>query len=167
MKVTIFTILAILFVTGCSTKNMLTPKPAIKPINKSEKITMKTKKFAFSDTGFYKNNSEYIQLQVYATGVAVADMKFYKDDDKVCVGYKCSNKKYFKDNFLSKYYPNDLIVNILTKQPILDAKNLKKTTDGFVQTIKTTEYDITYKTNSNSIYFKDRQNKILIKLKDL
>ena len=167
MKTPIFSLILTLLVTGCSTKNIFSQKPAIKPITKSEKITMKTKKFAFSDTGFYKNNSEYIQLQVYATGVAVADMKFYKDDDKVCVGYKCSNKKYFKDNFLSKYYPNNLIVNILTKQPILDEKNLQKTTDGFVQNIKTKEYDITYKTTPNSIYFKDRQNKILIKLKDL
>ena len=167
MKKLAFLLIVTILATGCSTKNIFKPKLAKKSETKSEKITMKTKKITFSDTGFYKNNSEYIQLQVYEAGVAVANMKFYKNEDKVCVGYKCSNKKYFKDNFLSKYYPNNLIINILTKKPILDGKNLQKTADGFIQTIKNTEYDISYKTTTNSIYFKDRQNKILIKLKDL
>ena len=166
MKVTIFSILALFLITGCSTKSIFAKKP-VQVINKSKKITMKTKKFAFSDTGFYKSDEKLIQIQAYSTGVAVADMKFYKNSDSVCVGYKCTNRKYFNDNFLSKYYPNKLIVNILSAKPIMEAKNLVKTQNGFTQNIKSKEYDITYKVTSTSIYFKDRLNKILIKLKDL
>ncbi len=166
MKVTIFSILALFLITGCSTKSIFAKKP-VKIVNKSKKITMKTKKFAFSDTGFYKSNDKLIQIQAYSTGVAVANMKFYKNSDSVCVGYKCTNRKYFNDNFLSKYYPNKLIVNILSAKPIMGAENLTKSADGFTQNIKTAEYDITYRVTSNSIYFKDRLNRILIKLKDL
>ncbi len=166
MKVTIFSIIALFLITGCSFKNLFVTKP-VATVSKSKKITMKTKKFAFSDTGFYKSDDKLIQIQAYSTGVAVADMKFYKDKDTICVGYKCTNRKYFNDNFLSKYYPNNLILNILLAKPIMEAKNLTKTENGFVQNIKTPEYDITYKVTNNSIYFKDRLNKILIKLKDL
>ncbi len=166
MKVTIFTIITMLLITGCSTKTLFIKKP-IKIVNKSKKITMKTKKFAFSDTGFYKSDDKLIQIQAYSTGVAVANLKFYKTSDSVCVGHKCTNRKYFNDNFLSKYYPNKLIVNILSAKPIMDAKNMIKTKDGFTQNIKTAKYNITYKVSPYSIYFKDRLNKIIIKLKDL
>ena len=168
MKVTILSIFILFLINGCSNKEFLFGKKAIqKNITKSQKIVMKTKKFAFSDTAFYKNTPRLIQIQAYSSGVAIANMKFYKINDSVCFGNKCTNKKYFTDNFLSKNYPSSLIITILSKKPIFDKQNLKKIKDGFLQHIKSDSYDITYMVTKNFVYFKDKKNKILIKLSDL
>jgi len=124
---------------------------------------MKTKKFAFSDSGFYKNNENKITIQAYSSGVGVGELKFYKNKDMICVGKLCNTKKWFKDNFLSSDYTDNLIVNVLDKKPILDGKNLTKTQDGFSQDIGA----IKYRTSPSEIYFKDRANKIIIKLRDM
>ncbi len=163
MKVTFLALSSILFFTGCSTAFLSVKKPVVKTVNKSETITMKTKKFAFSDSGFYKETPEKIIIQAYSSGVGVGELKFYKEEDTICVGKLCNTKKWFNDNFLSRDYPRDLIVNVLSKKPIFDGKNLVKTDNGFLQKIGS----IKYRTSPNEIYFKDSANRIIIKLKDM
>ena len=163
MKVTFFTILAILFLSGCSMIGINTKVPKVKVISKSALITMKTKKFAFSDTGFYKNSPEKITIQAYSSGIGVGELKFFKDKDSICIKNYCNTKKWFTDNFLSRDYPQDLILNILDKKPIFEAKNLIKTKDGFTQKIGA----IKYRVNKHEIYFKDSTNKLIIKIKDM
>ena len=145
MKLLTFLLLFLLLFTGCSLKQSNIKKE----IFKSTYIIFKTKKTRFSGTGFYKELPEYIQLQIYSTGIALANLKFYKNKDLICEGYKCNNRKWFTDNFLSKEYPDDLIINVMTKKP------LKYKSDS-----------IKYKTD-NGVYFKDTKNRILIKIKDL
>jgi len=163
MKVTLFTLFALFFLTGCATFGTQVQTPVTKTINKSTLITMKTKKFAFSDSGFYKNTPNMISIQAYSSGVGIGEMKFYKDNNTICVGKLCNTRKWFTENFLSKEYPYDLIVKVLDKKPIFSGKNLQKTADGFIQNIGA----IKYRVSPSEIYFKDRANRIIIKIKDM
>ena len=145
MKLLTFVTIVLLFITGCSTKQVNVKKE----VSKGSYIVFKTKKTRFSGTGFYKDTPEFVQLQIYSTGVALAKLKFYKNKDLICEGYKCNKRRWFTDNFLAKEYPDDLILKIMTKQPL----NFKSDT-------------IKYKTD-NGIYFKDTKNRVLIKIRKL
>ena len=72
----------------------------------------------------------------------------------------------FNKEYLSKSYPDDLLQNVLLKKKIFNSLNVVKLDDGFQQTIKDSNQDIIYKVTSNMIYFKDRKNHILIKIKN-
>ncbi len=137
-----------------------------KEYSKSYKVTMKTKKFAFSDTGFLVKTSDMLRLNVLAMGNPVLDLKI-KNTDDICVGSLCNTKHGFNQSFLVGEYPDDMIENVLTSKPIFEGKNLKKTKNGFVQKIETKNYKIKYQISRGNIYFKDKQNKIIIKLKEL
>jgi len=151
-----------------------TPKPIkikeeiaeVKEPSKSYRVTMKTKKFAFSDTGFLVKSNKMLRLNVLALGKPVLDLKIKKTDD-ICVGSICNTKHGFNQSFLVDEYPDELTGNVLQGKPIFEGKNLKKTANGFIQQIKTDKYDIKYQTSRGSTYFKDKQNKIIMKLKEL
>ena len=132
--------------------------------SKSYVTTLKTRKFAFSDTGFMKNENGIIDLQILALGKPLLKLKI---SDDVCVDHHCRTKQEFNTNYLSADYPYDLINNVLTSQPIFSGENMKKTSNGFMQRIKSPLYDIKYKISPGSIYFKDMQNKIIIKMREL
>ncbi len=131
------------------------------------KIILKTKKFAFSDTGFLNKYDNLIDLEVFTMGKPVLDLRVSLDEDDVCVDQLCNTKEGFNKTFLSASYPDDLIEKVLLKKPILGGKNLKKTTNGFMQKIMTKNYSIKYKIWPGHIYFKDQKNGIFIKLKRL
>jgi len=162
MKVTFYSIMIALIITGCGTFGTQVKKPTVKVINKSALITMKTKKFAFSDSGFYTNSPDKITIQAYSSGVGVGELKFYKNENSICIKKYCNTKKWFTDNFLSRDYPSDLILKVLDKRPIFDGKNLVKTTNGFTQNIGA----IKYRVSDSEIYFKDSANRLIIKIKD-
>ncbi len=147
-------------------EEIIIEEPTTKEVSKSYKVTMKTKKFAFSDTGFLVKSNNMIRLNVLAMGNPVLDLKVKKSDD-VCVGSLCNTKLGFNQSFLSGEYPESLIENVLNKKPIFDGENLKKTKNGFIQNIESKNYKIKYQISRGSIYFKDSKNRILMKLKEL
>ncbi len=126
--------------------------------------TLKTKKFSFSDAGFMRNENGVIDLQILALGKPLLKLKI---SDDICVDHHCRTKQEFNANYLSPDYPYDLINNVLTSQPIFSGENMKKTSNGFMQKIKSPLYDIKYKIAPGSVYFKDMQNGIIIKLREL
>ncbi len=148
-------------------KKVITPK-VVEPkgISTSYKVTMKTKKFAFSDTGFLVKYDDMIRLNILAMGKPVLDLKVKQSDD-ICVGSLCNTKNGFNQSFLVSSYPDDLIENVLNKKPIFEGKNLQKTKSGFIQNIISGDYDIKYQISKNGIYFKDRKNRIIMKLREL
>jgi hypothetical protein len=133
----------------------------------SYKVTMKTKKFAFSDTGFLVKYSNSMHLNVLAMGKSVLDLKIKKDEDDICVGSLCNTKHGFNQSFLVGSYPDDFIENVLQKKPIFGGKHLTKTSTGFVQKIICDRYGIKYQVTNKGLYFKDKKNNILIKLREL
>ncbi len=132
--------------------------------SKSYVTTLKTQKFSFSDAGFMKNEEGVIDLQILALGKPLLKLKI---SDDICVDHHCRTKQEFNENYLSADYPYDLINNVLSSQPIFGGENMKQTSNGFMQRIKSPLYDIKYKISPGSIYFKDMQNKIIIKLREL
>ncbi len=133
----------------------------------SYKVTMKTKKFSFSDTGFLVNYEKSMHLNVLAMGKSVLDLKIKKNEDDICVGSLCNTKHGFNQSFLVGSYPDDFIENILQKKPIFSGKNLTKTATGFVQQLISDEYKIKYQVTNKGLYFKDKKSNILIKLREL
>ena len=177
MRVHIFLVILAIFTNGCIPKYIDKQPTELKTVDKAEivkpkeisksyKVTMKTKKFAFADTGFLVNSDDMIRLNVLAMGKSVLDLKV-KNSDDICVGSLCNTKLGFNQSFLSRDYPEDLIENVLKSKPIFDGKNLIKTASGFIQKIETPKYKIKYQISHENIYFKDSKNKIIMKLKEL
>jgi len=135
--------------------------------SKSYKVTMKTKKFAFSDTGFLVEYKDSYHLNVLAMGKSVLDLKVKKNSDDICVGSLCNTKHGFNQSFLVGSYPDSFMENLLEKKPIFNGKHLTKTSNGFVQKIVCERYGIKYQVSNTGIYFKDKKNNILIKLREL
>jgi len=131
---------------------------------KSYVTTLKTKKFAFSDAGFMRNQDGVIDLQILALGKPLLKLKI---SDDICMDHFCRTKEEFNMHYLSADYPPNLINNVLSSQPIMDGRNMKKTTNGFMQRIIDPRFDIKYKITPGSIYFKDLKNGIIIKLREL
>jgi N12 class adenine-specific DNA methylase len=76
------------------------------------------------------------------------------------------SKRSFNEEYLHSAYPEDILQNVLLGKAIYDGKNKVKTDDGFEQNIQNADVDISYKVTSNAVFFKDKKNAILLKLKD-
>ena len=126
--------------------------------------TFKTKKFAYSDAAFIRDEGGVLELQILTAGKPLLHLKIAED---VCVDHNCITKMEFNDEYLNHNYPPNLIDHVLRGEPIFDGKNLKKTTNGFMQKIETPDFFIKYKTYNRNIYFKDVKNNIVIKLRKL
>jgi len=146
----------LLFFGGCSTKSFSHKESKI--------VVIKSPKIRFSDIGYIKHDGDAIELELYSTGVAIETISI---DRLVCVKKGCMSKKAFNEQYLSKAYPDDTMANILMRKPIFGGKNMQKQSNGFVQRIKTDVVNITYKVSDGNVYFKDRRNAILFKLKNI
>ncbi len=153
--ITIF-LISLLFIS-CSYKNR-----NIK--SKTYLITIKTKNLKFSDIGFLNKNRDYLNLQIFSAGNLIFNIEIYT---KICVNKNCFSKRDFTNLYLAKVYPQTLFENVLQKKPILESRNLEKIEGGFKQEIKDSNYNIKYKIEKNNISFRDKKNRILIKLREL
>ena len=149
-------ILVMLFLTGCSFKNY--------KHTQSKLVTLKTKLLKFNDLAYIRSDDDAVQLDLYAVGRAVERIEI---NNLVCVSQGCMQKSSFNAAYLSQYYPNELMQNILLAQPIFDKKNLLLQPDGFEQRVSNEHYNVIYKVSSKQTYFKDSQNHILIRIKDI
>ncbi len=152
----IFLVLLIL-ITGCAYKM---PYKSSKPYY----IVIKNSKIALADTGFIKKDDGRLNLQLFTAGTPVFDLHVKSD---VCLDYICLKKENFNSEFFGNRHYDSFIDELFNLKPIYSKKNLKKIANGFEQKIKTDSYDITYRVEGENLYFKDRKNKILIKLKEL
>ncbi len=143
------------------------PKKTFHTRSGSYLITIKTKQFAFSDTGFLTYYPDRISLQVFTTGKPVLQMKIYTDEDNICVQKVCKYKHGFNKFYLTDAYPDTLIENLLMMRPIMKGRNLEKTSDGFIQRIDGEDYDIRYEVKGSDLIFKDTKNRLILKLKEL
>ncbi len=127
-------------------------------------ITIKTDKIKFNDYGFVKHTSKSVILELYEAGMLLKQIKVY--DDEICVEEGCvSQQRFYKEFFNSKDYPDQILNNIINHHEILDGLDRVQTADGFEQIIKNDKYNLIYKVSKNSVYFKDRKRKNLIKIK--
>lgn len=151
-----FSLIFLLLFSACS----------VQPTTKSSKmLTMKTKQFRFSDLAYISQTSDALEIDLYVVGKAFKKISI---DIMVCVeGEGCMRKSTFNEQYLSSAYPDDLLKNIFLGKPIYEGKNMFKTDNGFMQDILEKDVDIAYGVNSEEIYFKDRRNKIVIKIREV
>ena len=111
-----------------------------------------------------RNSGKAIELELFVAGHVVEKFTI---NHLICTNAGCMSKGGFNSSYLHASYPNDLLQNILLGRAIYSAKNRVKSADGFTQHIVTKDVDIKYKVDAKSIFFKDRKNKIIFKIKDI
>ncbi|SFV52421.1 Putative lipoprotein [hydrothermal vent metagenome] len=136
----------------------------MKPQPKKESwvVLIKSPKIKFHDIGYIIKDGEDVTLQLYSAGTAVESFEI---NHFICTRDGCMRKSSFNAEYLNSAYDDDLLKDLLMRRPIFDGKNLQKLQDGFEQKIKSKEYDILYKVTVDTLYFKDKKNHILFKLK--
>lgn len=152
----LFLSLVLLFFSGCAVKKVVKKESYI--------ITIKSKKFRFNDYGIIeKFSDESLVIKIYSAGNLIKELKV---NSKICTDEGCLKKEKFNEIYLSRLYPKDFLKNVILGKPIFDSENIIKKNSGFEQKIfRNNQLDIIYIVNSKSIYFKDRKNKILIKIR--
>ncbi len=151
----ILLIIALLF-SACSIKNY--------EHTESKLIIIKSPKIKFADLGYIRNSDKAVELELFVAGKVIEKISV---NHLVCVSDGCMSKSGFNKDYLNAAYPDTILQNILLGHKIYDGKNAVKTQDGFEQKIKDKNVNIVYKVNSNAIFFKDRKNKIIFKIKDI
>ena len=147
----------VIFLTGCAYKE---PYQSSKPYY----VVIKNSQMAVADTGFLKKDGPRLNLQLFSASTPILDLHVESD---VCLDYACLSKKSFNTKFFGYAHYESFIDDLFNLKPIYSKKNLKNLDNGFEQKIKTDGYDITYRVDNGNLYFKDRKNRVLIKLKEL
>ena len=75
-------------------------------------------------------------------------------------------KSAFNSEYLNSAYPDDILQDMLLAKAIYDGKNMQKESDGFVQNIKDSKVDITYRVDKSGVYFRDRKNAIIFNVRE-
>lgn len=145
-----------LFFTACSIKEYDHVSTKI--------VTIKTPTLKFSDIGYLRNLDDAVELELFIAGHVFKKIDI---NHLICVSDEgCMSKDAFNAEYLSKDYPAQMLQNVLLGREIFQGKNLQKTASGFTQNILTQALDITYRVEPKEIYFKDRKNHILFRIKD-
>ncbi len=145
----------ILLLSGCGARPFVQTDVAT--------IILKTPKLKFADTGYIRSNEDLVALELFSAGQAVGKIEI---ENLVCVDSEgCMSKSSFNAEYLNANYPDTLMENILRSKPIYDGQNLVENAHGFEQTILDENVKIYYKVTDRQIYFKDRENRVLIKIK--
>ena len=157
LKMNKILLVAILFFVGCSLK---IPYESSKPYF----VVIKNSQMAVSATGFIKKDEKRINLQLFSAGTPILNLHV---ENFVCSGLTCIGRKNFNKEFFGYAHYESFIDELFRLKPIYEGKNLIKTDRGFEQEIATKNYEIVYRVENGNLYFKDRKNRTLIKLKEL
>jgi len=153
-------ILSTLFIYGCSNKHL------VKQSNQeSAYIIFKTDKIKYADMGFIYKGDSFTKIDVYGIGQPLFTINI--NGMNICMStFECMEKSDFNKKILSSYYPDTILENIFRGKPIFNGKNLEQDSNGFTQKIKKDgEYEILYLVDGAHRIFKDKRNKIKIKVK--
>ena len=144
-----------LLFSACSVKNY--------EHTESKLIIIKSPKIKFADLGYIRNSDKAVELELFVAGKVIEKISV---NHLICVSDGCMSKNGFNKDYLNRAYPDEILQNILLGHEIYDGKHRVKTEDGFEQKIEDESVNIVYKVNSNTIFFKDRNNSIIFKIKD-
>ena len=128
----------------------------------SKVFIIKSPKIKFADLGYLRSSDKSIELELFVAGKSFEKITI---NYLICTKDGCMPKSRFNSEYLSRFYPDDILQNILLGRAIFEGKTLEKNSNGFIQKIITKNVTILYKVTPKLIYFKDKKNKILIKIK--
>lgn len=129
--------------------------------NESRLIIIKTPKLKYADLGYLRRDKDEVRMELFVAGQMVQSIEI---DTLICVDEGCLSKATFNAEYLHSSYPDDLLLDVLLARPVFEKASMQTTDDGFIQKLKTTQYNIIYKIENGNIYFKDKQNGFLIKI---
>ena len=148
-------LIGVLLLSACSVKNY--------EHTSSKIIIIKSPKIKFADLGYIRNSDNSIELELFSAGNVIEKIAI---NHFICVSAGCMSKSGFNSDYLDNSYPKDLLQNILLGKEIYEGENRVKTVNGFTQKIVSKDVDISYKVSLHQIFFKDRKNRIIFKIKD-
>jgi hypothetical protein len=148
-------LLVTLLFSACSVTNYEHTQPKI--------VIIKSPKIKFADLGYIRNSDSAIELELFVAGNAVEKISI---NHLICVSAGCMSRSGFNSEYLDASYPSNLLQNILLGKEIFDGKNRVEMKDGFKQKIDSKDFEINYRVDHSSIFFKDRKNAIIFKIKD-
>ena len=145
----------LIFFSACSTKEY--------KHNLAKIIIIKSPKIKFSDLGYIRYSGNEVELELFMAGKVIQNISI---NHLICVSSGCMSKSSFNKNYLYTNYPDNLLKNILMGNKIYNGKNVKNINSGFTQHIETSNVDINYKVTNNYVFFKDKKNHIIFKIKN-
>ena len=152
---TLWASLVALLLSGCGARPFVD--------NHAATIIIKSSKIKFADAGYVRSNEDVVALELFTAGHAVGKFEI---ENLVCVDDQgCMTKSSFNETYLNRHYPDTLMENVLRAQPIYEGENLIENAHGFEQQIINEYVDIKYRVTARQVYFKDRKNRVLIKIK--
>ena len=138
-----------------------------KEISRPAVVTLKTRQFALSDTAFIRQTGESVTVQLYTAGALAYEIYLGRT---ACVNDNCMDAQSFNALYLSSEYPPDLMGQVFRRERLRGLEGLTERLDGagFVQqaTVKGA-YAITYRVTQNEVLFKDLDNHLIIRIKEL
>ena len=152
---TLWVSLVLLF-SGCSVKQYAPSKGKL--------ITIKSNALRFSDVGYIRKSKSGVEVELFSTGQLV---ERFVIETEVCTKEGCLSPEEFNRRYLHVSYPEDTIKQIFRGERIFNRSGFEKTVEGFKQVITADAYNIIYKVSRNSIYFRDKKNAILIKIREI
>jgi len=150
-----FSLTFLLILSACSIKNYEHTEAKI--------IIIQSPKLKFADLGYLRYSDKMIELELFVVGKSVQKIEI---NHLICVNEGCMSRSAFNSEYLNTEYPNELLQNVLLGKAIYDGKAKLKTQNGFTQHIKTENIDIKYKVTKDIIFFKDKKNRIIFKIKN-
>ena len=146
---------SLLLFSGCALKQY--------EVTVSKVIVLKTPKIKFADTGYIRSSDDSVEVELFTAGQVVGRIVI---NHLVCVKDEgCLSKSGFNETYLNMAYPDTIMQHILLGKPIFEGHQLQESDKGFEQHIRNEAVDIIYRVDARQTYFKDKQNKILIKIK--
>lgn len=130
--------------------------------SKSYQITIVSAMIKINDVGFLHEYKNSINLQIYSSGINSANIKV---SDKICVNRVCFSKKEFNEKFFKNGHYDEIFADIITKKPIYEGQNFKKTECGFSQILD--NGSLKYEICSNETKFQDTKNNVKIIIREL
>ena len=156
MKINFFIFISILIFSACAIKDYKTTQSKI--------VIIKSPKIKFSDLAYIRNTKKAIELELFIAGTCIEKITI---NHLICTSEGCMGKSSFNEEYLSRFYPDDILQNILLSLPIYKAKNIQKINTSFTQNIKNKDVDISYRVDDKITFFKDRKNHIIFKIKNI
>lgn len=153
----LYPIIMITFFSGC----------AIKSYEKSDSklVTFKTSKLKFSDVAYFRFDDTSVQVELFSAGQVV---ERFEIENLVCITQGCMTQSFFNKKYLHESYHDNTLKSIFLGREIFGGVSKKMTKNGFEQKlIDKKRYNIVYRVQNGTIYFKDFKNKILIKIKNI
>lgn len=145
----------IFFLSSCAIKQDVSRTQAVF-------MTIKTPLLKYSDSGFLKQINEAIYINLFNAGIPVLEIII---DKKVCIQKVCYNNLQFNSQFLGDMHYNNILKDIVLFRPIYNKKNLKYENKGFSQSLHVKNREIFYQVTNQSVTFRDKAKKVLIKIK--